>query len=97
MKRRFAYFPEAQREFDAIVAVLAVRNAAAAERWRDKFYATVMAIAETPTLGHEHPQVINRDLMAIKVKPYVIFYRYDAETVYIVRIVHGSRDLRSLL
>lgn len=30
MTRRFAYFPEAQREFDAIVAALAMYSAVAA-------------------------------------------------------------------
>ena len=31
------------------------------------------------------------------VKPYVIFYHYRQETVQILRILHGNRDLRRIM
>lgn len=34
------------------------------------------------------------DLRSISVRPYIIYYRVTDDTVDILRIIHGARDVR---
>ena len=43
------------------------------------------------------PPGVAPNLRSTLVKPYVIFYRIEGDIVQIVRILHGKRDLRSIM
>jgi toxin ParE1/3/4 len=49
-------------------------------------------LADTPAVGRSRPE-LGADLRGLPVSSYLIFYRYDASTLEIVRILHSARDI----
>ena len=47
-------------------------------------------------IGHVRADVPNPDYRFRVVRPYLIAYQHDDESVTIVRIVHGARDFRRI-
>jgi hypothetical protein len=56
----------------------------------------VRKLADMPGMGHRRRDVKDARLLYWAVHPYLIVYRFTRRTVYILRVVHGSRDLRKL-
>ncbi len=54
-------------------------------------------LARTPGLGHLHHDLANESLRAYVVYSYLIIYRPDERPLQIIRVLHGARDLASLL
>jgi toxin ParE1/3/4 len=52
-------------------------------------------VAETPGLGHERSDLTDKPVKFHRVHRYLIIYA--ASPVVIVRVLHSSRDVRSLL
>jgi len=50
-------------------------------------------VAEMPGLGHRR-QDLSSKYRAWTVYRYLVIYRFDAQGVCVVRVVHGSRNLR---
>ncbi len=97
LKRRLVYTTEVERDADAVFAHVAIYSASAAHRLRDEYLNTLLMLLDTPQLGHEHASVQNRGYLCVSVGSYLFFYRYDDETLTAIRLIHASRDLRSLL
>lgn len=51
-------------------------------------------LAEYPHIGHRVEQIGRADLREIAVYPYRVFYVVQPETIWILAITHGARDLR---
>lgn len=64
---------------------------------------TLLRLSEVPTLGHllcfQHPELEGiRCLRAEKpFEKHLLFYRYNGETLFAERAIHGNRDLRRRL
>lgn len=79
-----------------ILGELDSRDAARAQRYADLFNEKIQTLARFPEVGQPRPEY-GEDVRSTLVKPYVLFYRYRGESVEILRIMHGKRDLRRLL
>jgi len=88
--------PLAEADLDAILDDLNRRDPAAAERYGLKFAEKAESLMRFPESGRPRPEIAP-NVRSTLVKPYVIFYRYEADTVQVLRIVHGRRDLRNIL
>jgi toxin ParE1/3/4 len=88
--------PQAETDLDTILADLNQNNPAAADRYAAAFVEKGQALAQFPELGRTRPEIAP-DLRSTLVKPYVIFYRIRGDVVQILRILHGARDLRSIM
>ena len=53
-------------------------------------------LQDNPNLGRERPE-IRTELRSISVESHVIFYRRIGGRVRIIRVLHASRDLPSML
>jgi toxin ParE1/3/4 len=51
-------------------------------------------IAETPGMIGQRRDEIRSGLRSFPVPPHIIFFRFAGNTVEILRIVHGRRELR---
>lgn len=61
---------------------------------------TFALLAEQPGMGAPAGSLAVPDLRRWRIKGYekiLIFYRYDSRNLYLIRILHGARDLDSLL
>ncbi len=63
----------------------------------DRIDAAVRRLRDLPGLGRTRDDIGRPDLRSIGVDDWLILYSADDETVTIARIVHGARDLTTLL
>lgn len=87
---RIEFTREAQKDLSAIRVWLAQRNPAAARRVMQ-----FITLSETPRMGQSRPDLMP-GLMGLVVSPYLVLYRLSDETVTVVRVVDGRRDLHPL-
>lgn len=75
---------------------IAIHNPDTASRIVQRIDAQIRLLSEFPELGPERPEVAPGMRVLVEGN-YLILYRVTEETVEIVRIVHGARDLAALL
>ncbi len=88
--------PRAEADLATILEDLQQTNPAAAERYATEFHDKAMVLARFPEMGHLRPE-IGPNIRSTLVWPYVVFYRIEGDIVYIIRILHGKRDLRRIM
>ena len=74
---------------------MADSNPRAADRLLENIGRTCETLAEFPRMGRSRPELAP-ELRSIPVGDYVIFYRPVDDTVEIVRILYGARDIESI-
>ncbi len=88
---------EARADLIDIWCYIAVDNPDAADRQIDKIEAIFNSLREYPMLGAKRDD-INAGLRGFTRDHYLILYQLDEfrESVQIIRVVHGMRDLAAL-
>jgi toxin ParE1/3/4 len=94
--------PLADDDVDEIASFIARDSTEHALRFYDSINATCQLIIETPLrwapYGFTHPKLRDvRKRAVLGFDRYLVFYRIDADMVEIVRVIHGARDIPSLL
>jgi len=69
---------------------------AVANRIQTELVDAFQALADLPGKGHRRPDLTSRDVLFFSVYQYMIVYR-RAETVEIVAVLHGKRDVKRLI
>ncbi len=92
----FLISQNAWADIDDIAGYISQDNPARAETFIDELYAKVIQIAERPLSFPLKPEIAPAIRSALYGK-YLILYKTEDETVYVMRIVHGARDLQNLL
>ncbi len=72
-------------------------NEETADRVVEELFAKFEQIARNPGLGHRRSDLTRRRYYFLAADPYTIVYRLDVESVGIVAVAHGSRDIEKLL
>jgi toxin ParE1/3/4 len=93
---RIRRFPRAIRDADEILGYIAADNVAAAERFAERLVRATDRLAGFPESGAPHPEIGDR-VRGIVVARYLVLYRVGPDSVDILRILHGARDLTALL
>jgi antitoxin ParD1/3/4/toxin ParE1/3/4 len=93
----FVLTPAARRDLEEIWDYLAADNRKLAERVLDKIEAAMRKLARTPAIGHLREDLADRRHRFFLVYSYLIVYRSDARPLQVIRILHASRDVQSLL
>jgi toxin ParE1/3/4 len=89
------FTPEARADLREIALRIADRNPVRALTYADEIEARANRLGEFPRAGPPRPQWGEYIRIAVHGK-YLIVYRVRDETVQILRIVHGARDLDTL-
>ncbi|MEM8778783.1 MAG: type II toxin-antitoxin system RelE/ParE family toxin [Cyanobacteria bacterium P01_G01_bin.49] len=94
--------PKASQDLEAISDYIAQNNPDAALRFFDATRQTIAKLAQNPYLGGAYPLSNSRlaGLRKWKVKgfdKYLIFYLIEVELLTIIRIIHVSRDIPTIL
>ncbi len=102
MPVKLLWTPKARADVKSIYIEMGKEQPRSAERYFANFRRKVELLIEHPRLGERHPEVFRTARMLVEA-PYVILYeiRPDADdgpidTVEIVRVVDGRRDLSAL-
>jgi len=94
--RRLLIQPQARLDLLEIWQFIAEDSIVAANRVGEKLDAAIRGLQAMPGKGHCRSDVTHAQYRFWTVYSYVIAYRFDDETLLIVRIVHGHRDFRKL-
>ncbi len=86
----------AQRDLEEIWAHLAQFSPAAADRVEAAIDQACRDLCRYPRSGHRRADVANPAYRFVVVYRYLIGYRVRGKTVTIVRVLHGSRDIRDV-
>ena len=96
MSLRLRFSNQSDAELDAIWNFIAADNVGAAEATIKRIVTSCWNLAATPELGRRRDE-IRPGLRSFPVGRYVILYRVRPETLTIVQILHGARNLEELL
>lgn len=96
---RLSLSRRAQLDLDQIWTYIASdRDAtAAADRVVDSIATALSLLSRNPYLGRRRDSDLRPGLRSQPVGNYIIFYRVNSGTIKIVRIPHGSRNIRLIL
>lgn len=85
----------AERDFREIVFYLDDKSPAAADRFVDAIEQKLHLLSDFPLMGRSREELAP-GLRSVIVEKYVLFYRVEADSIQVVRILHGRRDFPSI-
>lgn len=80
----------AERDLDAIFAYIGADNPVAADEQLEAILAAVEHLPDAPRMGRPGKVPDTRELVIVGTS-YIAVYRLTADTVFILRILHGRR------
>jgi toxin ParE1/3/4 len=92
---RLRFRPEARRDLRDIGDDIARDDREAARRFVRLLREKCALLAQNPRIGRERPE-LRPGLQSFPVQSYVILYHVLDQTVEIVNVVHGSRDIDAM-
>ena len=95
--KRYHLMPAAAQDLLAIIEYIANDSPEAAGRVLDKIEKELARLAEFPGLGHKREDLTGRPVRFWSIHRYLVVYQPDRDPLEILRILHGSRDVRSEL
>jgi toxin ParE1/3/4 len=93
---RIVRSPTAESDLIDIWCNVALDSRVAADRLLDAIAERIWQLALFPDSGPARPDIA-RDARVLTVGNYIILYRQSRDEIEIARIVHGSRDVTTLL
>ena len=97
MTHRYELSPEALDDLQLIQDFIALDSSEAAERVIDQFFDAFAQLAEWPKTGHARPDLTSKDVRFWRVGSYLVVYRERPSDIQVVAVLHGSRDIPSVL
>jgi plasmid stabilization system protein ParE len=94
--KRFKLSPEAAQDIREIWAYIAAYSIKAARRIRLQIFDACQRIAENPEIGHRREDLTDKPVLFWSMDSYLVIYS-ARKPVEIVRVLHGARDIPSLL
>ncbi len=97
---RARYSPLARADIDASAAYIAGENPDAARRFQHAVRESIDLLLRFPELAPLYPHPNRQGLRAKLVsgfRNYVLFYTVEPDGIYLVRLLHSSRDLPQAL
>jgi toxin ParE1/3/4 len=94
--KNYIISPLASRDLDEIFDYFAINSIESGERFIEDFNKKCRNLVSFPNIGRAYAE-IGLSLRGIPLSGYIILYRVTVNTVEIVRVVSGYRDLESLL
>lgn len=87
--------PKAISDSFEIWSYIAHNSFQAADRWIDELNDQYNLISRQPFIGRQQDN-LEADLRSIPFGRYLIFYKIQQETIFIVRVLHSARNISLL-
>ena len=87
---------EAEADLDAIWLYIANDSPINADRFLERLVTTLTTTLSTLPLAGRTREEFEAGLRSFPAESYIAFYRVRKDTVEIVRIIHGARDLGAI-
>lgn len=89
--------PEALQDLQGVWDFIATDSANAADKFLDELFDAFEKLAEWPRQGHVRTDLTERDVLFWPVGSYLVVYRADRKPLEIVAILHGARDIPTVM
>lgn len=91
--------PEAEADLDDIWCYIAKKSGSLeiADRFTEYLSDRFYLLANHPYIGRRRDVELRPGLRSFPVRNYIILYRIDEDDVLILRVLSGSRDIKTLL
>jgi plasmid stabilization system protein ParE len=89
--------PEAVEDLQGIWDFIALDNASAADAVLDELFDGFEMLAQWPRQGHVRSDLTERNVRFWPVGSYLVVYREDRTPLEVVAILHGARDIPSVI
>jgi antitoxin ParD1/3/4/toxin ParE1/3/4 len=93
----FELTPDAKADIEEIVAFIRRDSRDTSRRVRREIRAELKKLAEQPGMGHRRADANNESLRFWSIYSYLIIYRENSTPLKILRVIHGARDLGSIV
>ena len=87
----------AERDVNEIWNYIASDNIEAADRVLNALESAMVKLARNPAVGHWDEELADKSHRFWLVYSYLIVYRHQTKPLQIVRVLHASRDVQSIL
>lgn len=90
--------PQAEDDFAEIL--LGVQNYSGLARSLEiehMLYEVFRSLARNPGIGHLREDLVPHMIYFWYERPYMVLYRRDTDPLYVVSILHGSRDIAAIM
>jgi toxin ParE1/3/4 len=94
---RYVLTDRAKHDVQQIVSYIRKRSPTAPRRVRTELRDAMRLLAEFPGIGHLREDLSDEPLRFWSVYSYLIIYRPDPKPLEVVRVLHGARDVGSIL
>jgi plasmid stabilization system protein ParE len=94
--RKLLIRPQARLDLLEIWHHLAEHSVPRANAIAERLELGIRDLLSMPGKGHRRNDVSDPRYRFWAVHPWIVVYRYDHETLTVVRVVHGARNLRQL-
>lgn len=84
-------------DLDEIWEYIAADSIVAADRWIGRLFDAFEALGQTPGMGHRREDLTPYPVLFWPVGSYLIIYRAQPQTIEIVAVTQGSRDIPAFL
>ena len=95
--RKLRIQPQARVNLLEIWHYIAPNSIENANKVVEKLEDAIRGLVDLPGKGHTRADVKNESYRFWSVYSYVIAYRYDDQTLTVVRVLHGARNFRRIL
>lgn len=95
MKKSYRLSSQADFDFAEIWISIARHNPAAADRQLNEIRTKLKLLAKSPLLGQRQPQ-FGAAMRRFTCDPYAIYYEPEDYGIYVVRVIHGARNVQTL-
>jgi plasmid stabilization system protein ParE len=94
---RFVLTKAARTDLDEIFDYIARDNPNAASRVLEKLRDAMWMLARNPEIGHYRRDLASEPVRFWAVYSYLVIYRAETRPLQVVRVLHASRDVRTIL
>jgi plasmid stabilization system protein ParE len=95
--RRYVLSEDADRDLDGIWDYIAEDNLDAADQWIGKLFDAFDTIGNNSGIGHKREDLTSYPVLFWPVGAYLIIYRATSQSVEIVAVTQGARDIPAFL
>lgn len=95
MAKKVALSPLAEIDLLDIALYIAAENPKAADKFAHEIDDKFLLLSTQPEMGRRRPE-LGRELRSFPVKSYVIFYDPTPGGIFVVRVLHGARDIENV-
>ncbi len=95
--RRFVVSPVAVSDLRDISLYIEKDSPTAAHRMISRLTDSFLALGRNPGIGHARSDLTTRPILFFAVRSYLVIYDPAPHPIEILRVLHGTRDVASML